>query len=74
MVLGLIVAFSIVVLIDLPGLYKANNKRTTALAYFFLLVTGFVICLLLVMDKVPTSPAIIIEKMVKFVLLRGRNG
>lgn len=68
MIIGLIAAFCIVLLIDIPGLLKTNNRIKTTIVYIFLIAAGFTISLLLVTDKAPVSPAKIIENIVKFIL------
>lgn len=65
MVVGLIFAFVILVLIDLPTLLKANHRMKTIIVYTVLMITGFTISLLLVIGKKPVSPSQIIEKIVK---------
>lgn len=65
MVAGLISAFVIIILIDLPALLKANNRMKTIIVYSALIVAGFTISLLLVIGKKPISPSQIIEKIVK---------
>lgn len=66
MVAALIGVFCIVVLIDLPGLLKTNQRKKSVILYLFLISMGFIISLLQVIDKTPVSPSIIIEKIVKF--------
>jgi len=70
MIIGLIAIFGVVVLIDLPGLLKTNQRAKTMIVYFFLLSAGLTISILQLLDKAPVSPAKVIEKMVKFVVLR----
>ena len=70
MIIGLIAIFGVVVLIDLPGLLKTNQRAKTMIVYFFLLAAGLTISILQILGKAPVSPAKIIEKMVKFVVLR----
>lgn len=70
MVIGLIAIFVIIILIDIPGILKTNKKIKTMVIYFFLMAAGFVISLLLIIDKAPTSPSKIIERIVKSVFMR----
>lgn len=70
MIIVLIAIFGVVVLIDLPGLLKTNQRANTMIVYFFLLSAGLTISILQLLDKAPVSPAKVIEKMVKFVVLR----
>ncbi len=68
MVFGLIIAFGIIILIDLPALSKTKNRTRTLIVSIFLIATGFTISLLLVIGKRPTSPSEIIEKIVKSIM------
>jgi len=68
MVLLLVGFFLVVILIDIRHLLRSNKKFKTAILYFTLMTMSFIISLLLVIDRAPTSPAIIIEKIVKKVL------
>lgn len=65
MVIGLIVIFCILVLIDLPVLLKTNNRKKTAVIYIFLMALGFTIGLLQVLGNPPPSPSRIIENIIK---------
>lgn len=67
MIILLIVAFILVAIFDFNTLLKGKNKKTLTL-YFSLFLLGFGIHLLLILDKTPTSPAIVIEKIVKFLI------
>ncbi len=68
MVFLLILAFIIIVLIDLRELLKTDHRIKTMLIYFFLLSVGFTISLLQIIDRAPTSPTVIIEKVVNSIL------
>lgn len=68
---GLIAIFSIIVLIDLHGLLKADQKVKTIIVYSFLIITGFTISFLQLIDRMPVSPAVIIENIVKSVIPGG---
>ncbi|WP_028308812.1 hypothetical protein [Desulfitibacter alkalitolerans] len=71
MIIGLIAIFSVIVFIDLPGLLKKTNQRAkTMIVYFFLLAAGLTISIMQLLEKAPVSPAKIIEKMVKLIILR----
>jgi hypothetical protein len=70
MIIGLIAIFSVIGFIDLPGLLKTNQRVKTMIVYFFLLAAGLTISILQLLEKAPVSPAKIIEKMVKFIVLR----
>lgn len=63
--IGLIAFFLIIILIDLRGLLKTDQKVKTIIVYFSLIITGFIISLLQIIDKAPVSPAVIIENMIK---------
>lgn len=64
MVILLMIGFILLGIFDMKTVLKGKGKKTYVL-YFSLLVIGFIIQLLLVIDKVPISPAIIIEKIVR---------
>ena len=64
MVFLLILVFITIVLIDLRGLLKTDHRIKTMLIYFFLLSVGFTISLLQIIDRAPTSPTVVIEKIV----------
>ena len=68
MVFLLILAFIVIVLIDLRELLKTDHRIKTMLIYFFLLSVGFTISLLQIIDRAPTSPTVIIEKVVNSIL------
>lgn len=71
MIIYLIILFLIIILVDLRHLLKKENMIKYMLLYFFLLAIGFTISLFEILDKAPTSPAIIIEKIVKYVVPGG---
>ena len=64
MVILLMIGFILLGIFDMNTVLKGKGKKTYVL-YFSLLVIGFTIQLFLVIDKVPISPAIIIEKIVR---------
>lgn len=64
MVILLIISFILLGIFDIKTVLKGKRKKTYVL-YFSLLMIGFIIQLLLVIDKVPISPTIIIEKIVR---------
>ncbi|GAB6136907.1 hypothetical protein [Halanaerobaculum tunisiense] len=68
LLVGLIVAFFIVVLVDLPGLIKKEKRGRVMFLYFFLLFLGFMISFLQMIDKAPTNPTIITRKIVRLIL------
>lgn len=68
MIFSLVGFFIVVILIDIRHLLNSNNRMKTGILYFTLMTMSFVLSLLLVMGRAPTSPAIIIEKIVKTVL------
>ncbi|WP_425447973.1 hypothetical protein [Dethiothermospora halolimnae] len=65
MIIGLIVLFIIAIIIGLPYILKTNKPKRTAIVYSCLIVIGFVMSLLQIIDKMPPSPVILIEKIVK---------
>ena len=66
MVIGLICIFIVVILVDYPSLTKADKKTNST--YFLLLILGFTISVLQIIDKAPPSPAIIIEEIVRTIV------
>lgn len=61
--------FAAACLVDLPLLLqKTNKRRKTWIIYAALMSAAYLIALLLVIDKAPLSPSVIIEKVVKMVL------
>lgn len=64
-IVGVIAGFLIIILLDIPTLLKTNQRKKTAIIYFVLISVGFTISLLLVLDKAPTSPSILIEDIIK---------
>lgn len=67
-VFGIIVIFAMVVLLDLPGLLKTNNRIKTMVIYFSLIALGLTISLLLITGQAPESPAAIMERMVRLII------
>ncbi|MCR1899758.1 hypothetical protein NSA47_12295 [Irregularibacter muris] len=65
MVVLLIGAFIIIGIFDYNMILKQERKKTFII-YFSLLILGFVLNLLLLLNKAPLSPVIIIEKIVNF--------
>lgn len=68
MVFQLILIYFIIILIDIKDLSKADNRIKSTTIYWILIVVGFIISLLQIIEKTPTSPAIIIGKLIKPVL------
>ncbi len=68
MVYLLIVAFIVVAIIDSRTIINKKLESKTLFIYSFLLVVGFTINLLVVIDKAPTSPAVLIESLIKLIL------
>ncbi|WHH61156.1 hypothetical protein [Petroclostridium sp. X23] len=71
LVIGTIAVFLIIILIDIGVLLKTNHKIKTMIVYFSLILVGFTISILQVVDKAPQSPSIIIEKIVKLIIPGG---
>ncbi len=67
MLIPLIIAFVLIIIIDYYSILR-SKARKLYIVYFLLLSIGFVINLLLIMDKAPISPAVIIERMVKSII------
>ena len=70
MVIALIGSIIVLILIDIRGLFRNDQKAKTIIVYFFLMVLGFVISLLLILDAVSQSPSDLIESIVDFVMRR----
>ncbi|MGS0765244.1 hypothetical protein [Syntrophomonas curvata] len=63
MVIGLILVFAILMLIDIPYLLK-NQSFKIILAYSFLMTLGLALSLILALDISITTPSQIIESIV----------
>ncbi|MBS4534757.1 hypothetical protein GOQ29_03905 [Clostridium sp. D2Q-14] len=63
----LIVIFFIVIAIDMPYIKKKSSKRIFTI-YFSLIVIGFIMSLLQIIDKAPESPVVLIEKIVRYIV------
>lgn len=70
MVIALIGSFIVLVLIDMRGLLKENDKTKTMIVYFFLIAVGFVIGLIQIIGIELLNPSDLIEIIVDFVLGR----
>ncbi|MCX7747837.1 MAG: hypothetical protein N2645_13255 [Clostridia bacterium] len=65
-VIGLVAAFMVIACIDVPSLLKKQDSKVKYLTvYGFIIISGFVISLLQVMNKPPVSPAKVIESIIK---------
>jgi NADH:ubiquinone oxidoreductase subunit H len=65
-VLGIIAAFIIIALIDIPSIVnKSKNRLKYIVFYAFILAIGFTISLLQVINKAPASPSKVIESIIK---------
>jgi len=67
-VFGLIVIFGLMVLIDLPSLLKTDSRIKTMVIYFCLITLGFTFSLLYSIDQAPPSPAVIMERIIRFII------
>lgn len=68
-VLGMIAAFITIALIDIPSIVKKSKHRVKYIGFYaFILVIGFTISLLQVIDKAPVSPAKVIESIIKRIM------
>jgi len=63
-IVGLIVIFGILLLIDLPYVMK-NHPLKVLTVYSILMVIGFALSLMLVMDIHVTSPSQLIESIIR---------
>lgn len=59
-VFGVIGAFLVIILVDIFTILKTDKRKKTVLLYSALMLMGFIISILLALDKAPTSPAVII--------------
>jgi hypothetical protein len=66
--LAVIVIFML--LLDLPAILKVKSKKKikALLAYFLLLAAGFTLGLLLILEREPLSPTVLIERVINLVL------
>ncbi|KZL92413.1 hypothetical protein CLMAG_22220 [Clostridium magnum DSM 2767] len=65
MITLIIFIFIVMVAYDLPGLLKTKKRAKAMALYFIIVFIGLTLSILLVTDKAPVSPSILIEKMVK---------
>lgn len=70
MIYLLIFSFLLIVFIDYTDLLKANRKYLAFTIYGLLILSGFTVSMLLLIDKAPVSPAVIIEKLINLILGR----
>ena len=65
----LIFAIFILFLIDLPILFN-NQKKALIITYSLLMLIGFCIGVIVMRDLPITSPAIVIENLIKLIIMR----
>lgn len=65
MLIGLIAIYIVIILMDIPGIFKANKKIKFMIVYLGLLSFSFLLSVLELMDKTPVSPTVIIETTLK---------
>ncbi|KGG81251.1 hypothetical protein [Caloranaerobacter azorensis] len=70
MIFGLIIIYILILIFDIPVILKTNNRRKTIIIYSVLLGVSFIISILLMLEKMPTTPSIVIEQIVKTVFMR----
>lgn len=71
MVYIVIAVFLFIALLDIRELLREKSAKVRAfLVYGVLFASGFIISYLLVIGRAPVSPAVIIQKMVDFILRR----
>ncbi len=66
----LIAVFILITLLDLKELLGLNNKPVAVILYSIIMLCGLTIGILLILDRAPQSPAVLIEKIIG--LLPGR--
>jgi len=67
-ILLLIVAFIVLILINIRDVLMSNKIKKTLFFNMILIFLSFIISLLLVLDKAPQGPAYFIERLVKSVI------
>jgi|GEM_PF-3158299 len=67
MVIGTIVGFLILILMDMSVLKKTRQKKKTLTVYFMIVGAALLISILLAIDKPPVSPSLVIESVVNFI-------
>ncbi|WP_069650312.1 hypothetical protein [Caloranaerobacter ferrireducens] len=70
MVIGLITIYILIVVFDIPVISRTNKKKKTIIVYSILLGLSFIVSILLMFEKMPTTPSIVIENLVKSVFKR----
>lgn len=70
MVIGLITIYILIAAFDVPVILKTNKKKKTIIVYSILLGLSFIVSILLMLDKIHTTPSIVIESLVKSVFKR----
>ncbi|MBS4539332.1 hypothetical protein GOQ27_12725 [Clostridium sp. D2Q-11] len=68
MILGLIVIFLILIIIDIPYILKKKSANRILIVYSLLMIVGFTMSLLQIIDKIPKSPVVLIEKIVTAII------
>ncbi len=69
MVYQIVVVFLFIACLDIRELLQVkNNKVLAIMIYSLLFLSGLFLSYLLAVDKAPTSPAIIIDKIIDFIL------
>lgn len=69
-IIGISVSLVIIILFDLTSILsqKPKQRRKTILVASFFLLSGFSIGVLIILDRPPISPAVIIGKILTFLL------
>ncbi len=71
MVYQIIAVFLIIACLDVREFLQTNsNKFLAIMIYSLLLLSGLCLSYLLAVDKAPTSPAVIIDKIIDLILRR----
>jgi len=68
MVAGLIAAYIGIIIIDLPVILRCNKIKKTTIIYFCILLIGFILSLLQVIDQAPPSPSDVIAKILDSII------
>ncbi len=66
-IIGLIVVYVLIIVYDIPSILKLKRVLVHLIVYICILLSGFVISLLQIIEKPPISPSVIIENIVKSV-------
>jgi len=64
----LVIISILIVLLDLPQLIKAKANKKIIVTYSILLIFGFALGALLILDRAPQSPVILVNRILNYFL------